>query len=98
MAIWIVVMIVPASALVHQGSYAMTALLLFCGAAFVAALPTFIRWTVVSLHLLLFFACYLLSTRVAVTPHGPAHVERFVLATLFFVLFVGALQFVPAED
>jgi len=98
MVIWIVTMIVPASTLIHQGSYAMTTLLLFCGAAFVAALPTFIRWTVLSLHLLLFAVCYLFSTRVAVTPTGPPQTGTFIVAMLLFGMFVGALHLLPDED
>lgn len=98
MAIWIVVMIVPASTLIHQGSYAMTALLLFCGAAFVAALPTSIRWAILSLHLSLFAFCYLFSTRVSEIPHGPPQTATFITAMFLFGMFVAALRFVPAED
>jgi hypothetical protein len=97
MVIWIVVMFVPASTLIHQGSYAMTALLLFCGAVFVAALPAFIRWTVLSLHLLLFAVCYLFSTRVAVTPAGPPRPEAFIVAMSLFGMFAGALRLLPDE-
>jgi hypothetical protein len=97
MAIWIVMMIVPGTTLIHQGSYAMTVLLLFCGAVFVAALPAFIRWTVLSLHLLLFAVCYFFSTRVALTPPGSPRIEIFIVATLFFGLFVGALRLLPDD-
>jgi hypothetical protein len=98
MGIWIVVMIVPASALIHQGSYAMTALLLFCGAVFVAAMPLVIRWTVLALHLLLFASCYLFSTRVAVSSVGPSHPGAFIVAMLLFGIFVWLLHLLPEEN
>jgi hypothetical protein len=91
-------MIVPSSAMIHQGSYVMTWLLLFCGAAYVAALPPLIRWTIASLKLVLFALCYLVSTRVAVVPDGPAQPATFIIAMLLFAMFAGALRLLPAED
>lgn len=98
MAIWIGVMIVPSSTMIHQGSYVMTTLLVFCGAAFVAALPAPIRWTIVSLHLVLFVLCYLVSTRVAAVPDGPAQPATFMLAMLLFAMFAATLTLLPGED
>jgi hypothetical protein len=98
MAIWIAVMIVPASAMIHQGSYAMTALLLFCGAVFVAALPALVRWTLLSLHLMVFAICYLCSTRVALVAPGAPRAGLFVVATLFLGLFAVALRLMPDES
>jgi hypothetical protein len=98
MALWIVMMIVPASAVIHQGSYAMTALLLFCGAVFVAALPAFVRWTLLTLHVLLFAICYLFSTRVAVNAPGLPRNGAFVVAMLCFALFAVMLQLLPEKD
>lgn len=97
MAIWILVMIVPASALIHQGSYAMTALLLFCGAVFVSALPALARRMVLGLHVLLFAVCYFFSTRVAVDVVGPSQLGAFILATLLFGGFVGGLYLIPED-
>lgn len=98
MAIWIVLMIVPSSTLVHQGSYVMTTLLVFCGAAFVAALRSLVRWTIVSLHLGLFVWCHLVSTRVAVVPDGPAQPALLLAALLLFGLFAAAVRLLPAES
>jgi hypothetical protein len=98
MVIWIGVMIVPSSTMIHQGSYVMTTLLLFCGAAFVAVLPAPIRWTLVSLHLAVFVLCYLVSTRVAAVPDGPAQPATFMLAMLLFAMFAATLTLLPGED
>lgn len=98
MAIWIVLMIATSSTLVHQGSYVMTTLLLFGGAAFVAALPSLIRWTVLGLHLALFVPCYLVSTRIALVPDGPPQPVLLAAALVCFALFAAGLTLLPAED
>jgi hypothetical protein len=97
MTIWIVVMILPSSTLIHQGSYVMTSLLVFCAAIFVAMFPPLVRGGLLSLHLLLFATCYFFSTRVS--PGAPTfwRLRTFIEAALLFAAFVVSLRFLPAD-
>jgi hypothetical protein len=94
MVIWMVLMIVPASALIHQGSYVMAVLLLICGAIFTATLPPAIRRSLLTLHVLLFAACYFFSTRVAVAD-APMRPSAFVAAGVLFAMFALCLRLLP---
>jgi hypothetical protein len=99
-AIWIVVMIVPSSAMVHQGSYSMTLLLLLSAAVLTAMLPPPARWTIMVLHVALFATCYLLSTRTASPTAVVFRLGTLVQAAVLFAGFLvmlGAIPDAPTE-
>lgn len=48
--------------------------------------------------MVLFVLCYLVSTRVAVVPDGPAQPAIFIIAMLLFAMFAAALRLLPAAD
>jgi len=50
-AIWMVLMIAPKSAMIHQGSYATTVLLFFCAGTYLAMLPDAIVIGALVLHM-----------------------------------------------
>ena len=94
-AIWIVLMIVPSSALVHQGSYAMTLLLLFGASVFTAMLPPAARWTMLSLHVTLFAICYLFSIRTVFPPPVVWRPWTLIEAGILFAGFLLMLIAIP---
>ena len=94
-AIWIVVMIVPSSTLVHQGSYVMTLLLLFAAAVLTAMLPPWPRRLLLSLHVAMFAACYLFSTRTSSPAPVAWRVWTFVEAGVALAAFAVMLRAVP---
>lgn len=59
LAMWIVVMLPPGYAMIHHGSFATTALLFFCAAAYAATLPGALGTVVLGLHLAIFAAFWL---------------------------------------
>jgi hypothetical protein len=93
--IWIVVMIVPSSTLVHQGSYVMTLLLLFGAAVLTAMLPPWPRRLLLMLHVGLFAACYLFSTRTASLTPAAWRLWTFVEAGAALAAFAIMLRLVP---
>jgi hypothetical protein len=92
--IWIVLMIVPSSTLVHQGSYVMTMLLLFGAAVLTAMLPPWPRRLLLSLHVALFLTCYLFSIRTA-SPAAAWRFWTFVEAGAALAAFAIMLRVVP---
>ena len=97
-AVWIALMIVPSSTLVHQGSYVMTALLLFCAASLTAMLPPAARWTLLALHVLLFATCYLFSTRTAMPTPVAWRPLTFVESAAALAAFFLVLRAVPDAE
>jgi hypothetical protein len=94
-AIWIVVMIVPGSAMLHQGSYVMTFLLLFSASVLTAMLPPAARWTILSLHVALFASCYFFSIRTATATPVAWRLWTLVEAGILFTAFLVMLAAIP---
>jgi hypothetical protein len=93
--IWIVLMIVPSSTLVHQGSYVMTLLLLFGAAVMTAMLPPWPRRLLLVLHVSLFAACYLFSIRTDTPTPVAWRLWTFVEAGAALAAFTIMLRLVP---
>jgi hypothetical protein len=96
--IWIVVMIVPSSTLVHQGSYVMTLLLLFGAAVLTAMLPPWPRRLLLLLHVGLFAVCYLFSIRTDTPTPAAWRLWTFVEAGLAVAAFAILLRLVPEPN
>ncbi len=88
-------MIVPASAMIHQGSYVMTLLLLFGAAVLTAMFPPAIRWTMLSPHVMLFFTCCLFSIRMSTATPVAWRAWTLVEAGALFAAFLLMLAAVP---
>jgi hypothetical protein len=94
-AIWIVLMVVPSSTLVHQGSYVMTMLLVFGAAVLTAMLPAWPRRLLLTLHIGLFAACYLFSIRTSSPWPVVWRPWTFAEAGAALAAFTLLLRFVP---
>ena len=95
LAIWVLLMFIPASCVVHHGSYVATVLLFFLGAVGLAEGPPLLRWPLLAVHVGLFFWVWL-----ATTPPYPESVLRPPVALVSVILgfcFVGSLRLLPDE-
>jgi hypothetical protein len=90
--VWIVLIFPAGTAMIHHGSYATTALLFFCGAAWAATLPRWIGTTLLALHVMLFVLIWM-PARTLQTSSAPVwHPWMAVLMIAAFAAFAVALR------
>jgi hypothetical protein len=96
-AIWIVLMLAPNSAMIHQGSYATTVLLFFCVGAYLAMLQDAIVIGALGLHVV--FSALVWGawpTAVVPTPGVPQPNVLYLYAAAFFLgAFALCLRMIP---
>jgi len=97
--VWIVLLFPPGSAMIHHGSYATTALLFFCAAAWVATLSRRVGDAVLILHVALFAIVWMLPMRVMHTVSPPPVWRAWVGALMIaaFAAFAAALRAIPSR-
>jgi hypothetical protein len=96
MALWCVLMFNPGTAIVHQGSYAVTMLLFFCAAVGLAELPRVVRVPALAAHLLLFAMLWLApSDMSAVSAAMLWENAPTLLAAVLLLAFVASLRALP---
>jgi hypothetical protein len=98
LAIWIVLMLAPESAMVHHSSFATTALLFFCASACLANLPNTIVVPTLTLHVLLsarVWAAWPLAPPVPLSMLQELSPWYLWMAALFLAAFAICLRFIP---
>jgi hypothetical protein len=98
LAIWIVLLLAPESALVHHSSFATTALLFFYASACLANLPNTIVVATLTLHVLLsarVWAAWPLAPPVPLSMLQALSPGYLWLAALFLAAFAICLRFIP---
>lgn len=93
--LWMLLLFSPGTALVHHGSYAATALLFFCGAAWLATLPGWIAGAMMIAHAGLFIGCWLAAGTVSGGPPPSWKPIAGIVMTMAFILFLGLLTAIP---
>jgi hypothetical protein len=96
LAIWVLLMFIPGSCIVHQGSYATTALLFLLGAAGLASCPAILRWPLLAAHVGIFVWVWLATT--PPTPGSLFLLPVAVVGVVFWLCFVVSLGLLPAEN
>lgn len=97
--VWIVLLFPAGTAMIHHGSYATTALLFFCAAAWAATLPRWIGTTLLALHVTLFVLIWM-PARTLPTASVPAVWQPWnaVLMIAAFAAFVVALRSIRMDS
>jgi hypothetical protein len=95
--VWIVILFPAGTAMIHHGSYATTALLFFCAAAWAASLPRWIGTTLLALHVTLFILIWM-PARTLQSPsvHPVWQPWNAVVMIAAFAAFVVALRIIRA--
>jgi hypothetical protein len=87
--IWMLLLFVPGSAMIHHGSFATTALLFVCAAAFAARLPRPVAGAILLLHVAIFVTCWLAMRVLGNPPHVAWRAPYAVLMVAAFAAFIG---------
>jgi hypothetical protein len=96
-AIWIVLMLAPNSAMIHQGSYATTALLFFCAGAYLAQLPNAVVIGALAVHVVFSARVWAAWPRDVALSAGMQQPNALYLcaAALFLTAFACCLRMIP---
>jgi hypothetical protein len=96
---WALVMFTPGSAVIHQGSFAVTALLFFCGAAALVRWPPLVQFGALSGHILLFAWAWLATRQVSMMPTDlPWRPVYVALSAAWAATFLVLLLWLPVDD
>jgi hypothetical protein len=96
LAVWILLMFTPGSAVIHQGSFATTVLLFFCGAAGLARWARPVQLAVLGGHAAIFAWAWLFTTQVSRgVPVLPLHPVFVAASVVWGLLFLSLLPAIP---